>query len=127
MKKLRSLSRREREIMDVVYGAGSATANEIQERIPDPPSYSAVRATLSILERKGLLVHEEKSRRYVYRPTLDQDKARRSAMEHLLSTFFNGSAAGAMLTLLEQADSDIPAEDLDRMKKLIVRARKEGR
>jgi predicted transcriptional regulator len=127
MKKQRSLSRREREIMDVVYGAGSATATEIQERMPDPPSYSAVRATLSILERKGLLSHQEDGRRYVYRPTIDQDKARRGAVEHLLTTFFNGSAAGAMLTLLERPESDIAAEDLDRMKRLVVRARKEGR
>ena len=127
MNTLQSLSRREREIMDVVYGCGSATASEVRERMASPPSYSAVRATLRILELKGLLKHEGDGRRYVYRPTLRRAKARQNAVEHLLETFFDGSAAGAVVTLLERPGSRLSPEDLDRMAALIERARKEGR
>ena len=126
MQKLRSLSRREREMMDIVYGVGSATASEVRSRMSEPPSYSAVRATLRILENKGLLKHEDDGKRYVYRPRLDRDKARRSAMDHLLQTFFEGSAAGAVVALLEQPH-DISRADFDRLARLIDRARKEGR
>src|SRR5438874_796135 len=101
MRKLISLSRREREIMDVAYVQSTATAGDVRERMPSPPSYSAVRATLRILEQKGLLTHEDDNRRYVYRPTLPRNKARDGAIEHLLATFFQGSAAGAVMTLLE--------------------------
>jgi predicted transcriptional regulator len=127
MKSLQSLSRREREIMDIVFGMASATASEVRDRMPDPPSYSAVRATLRILEHKGVLKHEHDGKRYVYRPTLHPSKARRSAIEHLVNTFFDGSAAGAVLTLLERPGSEISADDLDRMAELIDRARREGR
>jgi len=127
MKPLQSLSRREREIMDIVFGTGSATASEVRDRMPDPPSYSAVRATLRILEQKGVLKHEHDGKRYVYRPTLNPNKARRNAIEHLVNTFFDGSAAGAVLTLLELPGSEISTNDLDRMVQLIDRARKEGR
>lgn len=126
MQTLRSLSRREREMMDILYGMGQATASEVRSRMSDPPSYSAVRATLRILENKGLLKHEDDGKRYVYRPRLDRDKARRSAMDHLLETFFEGSAAGAVMALLEQPDG-ISAADFERMAVLIERARKEGR
>jgi len=127
MHKLQKLSRREREMMDIVFRAGRVTAAEVREQMTDPPSYSAVRATLSILERKGLLRHEDDGRRYVYRPTLRRETAARNAVEHLVTTFFEGSAADAVLALLERPDLDIPREDLDRMAKLIERARKEGR
>jgi predicted transcriptional regulator len=127
MKPLQSLSRREREIMEIVFGTGSATASEVRDRMPDPPSYSAVRATLRILEQKGVLKHEHDGKRYVYRPTLNPNKARRNAIEHLVNTFFDGSAAGAVLTLLELPGSEISTNDLDRMVQLIDRARKEGR
>lgn len=127
MSKLRSLSRREREVMDIVYRGGSATAGDVQDQMVDPPGYSAVRTTLRILESKGLLKHEFDGKRYVYRPRLPRDKARQSAMEHLLSTFFEGSAAGAVLALLERPGSAIPAEELDRIAERIERARKEGR
>ncbi len=127
MKQLQSLSRREREMMDIVLAAGTATAGEVRERMPDPPSYSAVRATLRILERKGMLTHEHDGKRYVYRSAINPLKARRSAIEHLVNTFFDGSAAGAVLTLLEQPHADISPADLDRMAELIERARREGR
>lgn len=127
MRKLQTLSRREREIMDIVFRAGNATAGEVRESMSDPPSYSAVRATLRILEQKGLLRHVHDGRRYVYRPTVQLDKARQGAIEHLLTTFFEGSAADAVLTLLERPGIEISAEDFDRMAQLIDRARKEGR
>ena len=121
------LSRREREIMDIVYGMESAAAGEVRERMSNPPSYSAVRATLRILEQKGLLQHQHDGRRYVYRPTVHRNKARRNAIDHLLNTFFEGSAAGAVLTLLERPGAEIATDDLDRMAALIERARREGR
>jgi predicted transcriptional regulator len=129
MKPLKTLSRREREIMDVLYAAegASATVGEIRSRIPLPPSYSAVRATLRILERKGLLRHEEDGARYVYKPVLPRREARRGALEHLLTTYFNGSAAGAVLSLLERPGTELTSEELDRMAKLIEQARNEER
>lgn len=129
MKRLKSMSRREREIMDIVYASegASATAGEIQARLSSPPSYSAVRATLRILEQKGFLKHEEDGTRYVYKPVLARDKARQGAIEHLLSTFFNGSAAGAVLTLLEHPGTELTPQELDRLAKLIEQARNEER
>jgi predicted transcriptional regulator len=124
---MRTLSRREREIMDVLYSAGSASAGEVQRRIPSPPGYSAVRATLRVLEHKGLITHEHDGKRYIYRPTVNRSRARRNAMQHLLDTFFDGSAAGAMMALLETPAAELTREDLDRMAALIERARKEGR
>jgi len=127
MKPFQGLSRREREISDIVFAAGSATAGEVRERMAEPPSYSAVRATLRILEQKGVLRHEDDGRRYVYRPTGNPNRARRNAVEHLVNTFFNGSAAGAVLTLLEHADTQMSDDELDRMAALIQRVRGEGR
>ena len=129
MKRLKTLSRREREIMDILYAfdGASATASEIRSRIPSPPSYSAVRATLRILEQKGVLRHEANGASYVYKPVLTRQKARQGAIEHLLTTFFNGSAAGAVLTLLEHPGTELSTEELDRMAKLIEQARNEER
>lgn len=127
MKKLQSLSRREREMMDVVYRAERATAAEIRDLIPNPPSYSAVRATLRILEEKGLLRHEFDGKRYVYLARVDRDRAMQGALDHLVSTFFQGSAMSAVMTLLEQPGMEMSAEEMDRMTVLIARARKEGR
>lgn len=124
---LTRLSRREREIMDVLFQMGRASAGEIHKRIPSPPSYSAVRATLRILEEKGFLKHEDDGKRYIYRPVVGQSQARRSAVDHLLTTFFGGSAADAVTALLETPGQDISQEELDRMAALIERARKEGR
>lgn len=126
MQTLRPLSRREREIMDIIYRAGSVTAGEVQERLTDPPSYSAVRATLRILENKGFLRHESDGARYVYQPILDRKRARRGAITHVVETFFEGSTASAVLALLEQPGKISQAE-FERMTALIERARKEGR
>jgi BlaI family penicillinase repressor len=129
LKRLKTLSRREREIMDIVYASegASAAAGEIRSRLPSPPSYSAVRATLRILEQKGFLKHEADGSRYVYKPVLARHKARQGAIEHLLATFFNGSAAGAVLTLLERPGTELTTEELDRLATLIEQARNEER
>jgi BlaI family transcriptional regulator, penicillinase repressor len=121
------LSRRERQIMDVLYRLGRATAAEILAAIPDPPGYSAVRAMLRVLEDKKHIRHEEKDLRYVYSPVVPRDKARRSAVAHLLDTFFDGSAEQAVATLLNVSARDLKAEDFDRLAGLIEQARKEGR
>jgi predicted transcriptional regulator len=121
------LSRRERQIMDVIFRRGDATVSDVLGGLPEPPSYSAVRATLAILEGKGLLHHRKEGRRFVYFPTTTRRKARRSALEHILNTFFDGSAEGAVAALLEMQSSDLSPETLDRIKKLIKEAEKEGR
>jgi predicted transcriptional regulator len=120
------LSRRERQIMDVVYRLGRATAAEVLAEMPEPPSYSAVRAMLRLLEEKGHVRHEQDGPRYVYLPTVNRDKARRSAMRHLVRTFFDGSTEDAVAALL-QNDAGISDEELARLAKLIDGAKKEGR
>ena len=121
------LSRRERQIMDVLYRRGRATAAEILEGIPDPPSYSAVRAMLRVLEEKKHIRHEAEDLRYVYLPVVPREKARRSAVAHLLDTFFDGSTEQAVATLLNVSARDLKPEDFDRLTALIEQARKEGR
>ena len=114
-----NLSRRERQIMDVVYRLGEASAAEIQENLPSPPSYSAVRAQLVILEEKGALTHTKKSRRYIYRPTVAPHRAKRSALRRLLSTFYGGSAENLVASLLDPEDSKLPAKEIDRIRKMV--------
>ncbi len=121
------LSRRERQIMDILYRRGRVTAAEVREALPDPPSYSAVRALLRLLEEKGHVRHEEEGLRYVFLPTLGREKAKRSALKHLLETFFEGSAEQAVATLLDVSVSKLSPEDLDRLSRLIREARKGGR
>jgi predicted transcriptional regulator len=123
---LAALSRRERQIMDVLFERGRATAAEVQAAIADPPSYSAVRALLRILEDKGHVRHEQDGPRYVYLPRLDREKARRSALRHVVQTFFDGSAGQAMTALLDAGADRLTAEELERMAALIERARKES-
>lgn len=119
------LSRRERQIMDIVYARGQATAAEVTAAMPDPPSYSAVRALLRILEQKGHLRHQQAGPRYVFLPTVSRDRARRSALRNLVRTFFDGSAAQAAAALIDQAQ--LSDEDFDRLATAIDKARKEGR
>ena len=113
--------------MDVLYQKGRATAAEVLETIPDPPSYSAVRATLRVLEQKGHLRHEHDGARYVYRPTGNREKVRLSALDQLLTTFFDGSAETVVATLIERQKGKLTPEELDRLSILIDEARKEGR
>ena len=125
--KQHTLSRRERQIMDVLYRRGRATAAEIHQDLPDPPSYSAVRAMLRVLEEKKHVRHEEKDLRYVYLPVVPREKARRSAAVHMVETFFDGSAEQAIATLLDVSSRELSDEDFDRLSALIEKARKEGR
>jgi predicted transcriptional regulator len=120
------LSRRERQILDILYKDGRATAAEVQAGLADPPSYSAVRALLRILEDKGHVRHEQDGPRYVYRPTVGRDNAQRSAMRHVLQTFFEGSAEQAISALLDDASSRLSAAELERLARLIDTARKTG-
>ena len=120
-----SLSRRERQILDVLYARGSATAADVLSALPDPPSYSAVRALLRILESKGHARHEQQSTRYVYFPVVPRDRARRSALTRIVKTFFEGSAAQAAAALLDS--SSLSDEELAHLSSLIERARREGR
>lgn len=120
------LSNRERQIMDILYQKGSATAAEVQAALPDPPSYSAVRATLRILEEKGQVRHEQDGPRYVFRPAVARDKAKRTAVRHLLQTFFDGDPELAMATLLAESSSQLGDEDFDRLEQMIEEARRKG-
>ena len=120
------LSRRERQIMDVIYRRGRATAADVLEGLPDPPSYSAVRALLRLLEEKGHVHHEQDGPRYVYVPTVARDRARRTALKHVVRTFFDGSATEAVAALLD-GETRLADAELDRLSALIEQARKEGR
>jgi predicted transcriptional regulator len=122
----RNLSRRERQIMDILYQRGRASASEIHEALPDRPSYSAVRAKLRVLEEKGHVRHQEQALRYVYLPTLARDTARRSALRHMVSTFFEGSVEDTVAALLDLSAANLSKQDLDRISSLIEEAKKEG-
>jgi predicted transcriptional regulator len=123
---LPDLSRRERQILDVLYKTGRATAADVQQGLPNAPSYSAVRTLLRILEDKGHVRHEEDGARYVYLPTIERDRAKRSALRHMLNTFFEGSATQAIAALLDEDAKRLSREDWSRLEQLIDRARKEG-
>jgi len=123
----KSLSRRERQIMDIVYEMREASALQVLERLPSPPSYSAVRALLRVLEQKGHLTHRQDGPRYVYAPLLARDKARRSALRDLLQTFFDNSTEDAVATLLDLSEDSLSEEDYRRLLALVRKARKEGR
>lgn len=117
------LSRRERQIMDLLFQAGQATAAEIRVGMPDPPSDSAVRTHLRILEQKGHIQHEQDGPRYLYRPTVAKQHATRSALRHMVTTFFNGSAENAMAALLGDSKSQLSEAQFDRLEDMIRQAR----
>jgi predicted transcriptional regulator len=120
------LSRRERQIIDILYTQGRATAAEVQASLPDPPSYSAVRAMLRILEEKGHVRHQQDGPRYVYLPTIARDSAKKSALRHMLQTFFDGSAEQAISALLDDQSARLSDAELDRLAKMIQQARRTG-
>jgi predicted transcriptional regulator len=120
------LSRRERQIMDVIYRRGRATAAEVLEDIPNPPSYSSVRALLRLLEEKGHVRHEQDGPRYVFLPIVNRERARKSALKHVVRTFFDGSATDAVAALLD-GDRQLDSSELDRLSAMIDEARREGR
>jgi predicted transcriptional regulator len=121
-----TLSRRERQIMDVLYQHRRASAADIRASLPNAPSYSTVRALLRILEEKGHVRHEEEDLRYVYFPAVPRERVRRRALQHLLETFFDGSAAQAVAALLDPSTARVSEDDLDRISKLIAKVRKGG-
>lgn len=119
------LSRRERQIMDVVYRLNAASAAEVQAAMPDPPSYSAVRAQLTILEEKGYLKHEKRSRKYIYSPTVAPSRAKRSALKNLLATFFDNSAENLVAALLDPKDQKLTQDEIEKIHRLIEEDRVE--
>jgi BlaI family penicillinase repressor len=125
--KANELSRRERQIMDFLYQTGRATASAVLEALPDPPGYSAVRATLRILEHKGHVRHEEDGRAYVYVPVVRKDAARKRALAHVVRTFFDNSAEQALAALVDLAGPKADGAALDRIRKIIDQAKREGR
>lgn len=124
---LDGMSRRERQIMDFLFQSGKASVGEVMDGIPNPPGYSAVRATLRTLEQKGRVVHEEDGRAYIYRPTVRREAARRSALTHVLKTFFDNSAEQAVAALLELKGPKLSDAELERVLRLVNDAKKEGR
>lgn len=121
------LGRRERQIMDVVYRRGQASVSEVRGDLPDPPSYSAVRAMLGLLEDKGYLRHRQQGLKYVYLPAEDTSKVRNSALEHMVRTFFGGSPELAVAALLEMQDSKLSTKEKQYLSQLIKKAQQEGR
>lgn len=120
------LTRRERQIMDVLYSEGSASAARVRRSLPDPPSYSAVRALLRILLDKGEIRYQKRGNRYIYRPARSRRKAARSALSRVLNTFYEGSLANAVAGLLEVSDGELSEDEWSRLTALIERARREN-
>src|SRR5215467_989283 len=121
------LGRRERQIMDVIYRRGRASVTEVRNDLPDPPSYSAVRAMLGLLEDKGYLRHQQEGLKYVYLPADDTGKVSKSALQHLVRTFFGGSPERAVAALLEMSDNRLSSKDKHYLAQLIKKAQQEGR
>jgi predicted transcriptional regulator len=127
MNQEQNLSRRERQIMDVLHANGQASVAEVLAALPEPPGYSAVRALLRILEEKGHVRHRREGARYVYVPRTAPEAARRSALKRVVSTFFQGSVSQAMAALLETPDTELSDTELNHLQQLIKKAKKEGR
>jgi predicted transcriptional regulator len=127
MKGQKNLSRRERQIMDIVYVMGRVSVAQVLERIPNPPSYSAIRALLKVLEKKGHLTHKQEGPRYIYFPTLPREEARQNALKHIKQTFFDNSTEDVVAALLNISEGSLSEIDYKRLSELIKKARKEGR
>src|SRR5688572_26998431 len=121
------LSRRERQIMDALYTLGEATVGEVMDNIPDPPSYSAVRATLRVLEEKEHVKHKQDGPRYLYLPIVPRDKARSHALKHLVGTFFGGSVEQAVMALLSMPETKMSDDQLEKLAEQVRQAEEEGR
>jgi predicted transcriptional regulator len=121
------LTRREREIMDILYRLGRASAQEVLNGMAEPPSYSAVRALLRLLEERGHVKHVEDGTRYVYLPAVTRSEARKKALSHVVATFFGGSVEQAMLTLVESSRSKLSTDELERLSEIVERAKMEGK
>src|SRR3989440_11169922 len=127
MSALAGLSRRERQIMEILYQRGKASANEVREAMEDAPGYSAVRAMLRVLEEKGHVKHQEEGLKYVYVPVVAREKAKRTAVQHVLDTFFAGSPEQIVAALLDVSASRLTRAELDRMSEMIEKAKREGK
>ena len=127
MKFLKNLSRRERQIMDIVYELNMVTVAQVLELIPDPPSYSSIRALLRVLEEKGHLKHTQQGPRYIYSPTLPREEASQNALKHVLKTFFDNSTEDVVEALLNISEEDLSEEEYKRLSKMIKKAQIEGR
>jgi len=114
-----NMSRRERQIMDIIFQLGKATAQEVLDNLSDPPSYSAVRALLNTMEKKGLLKHSKESRKYVYEPVVAEQKARKNAINHLLETFFEGKPEKLVASLLDPKDEVLDKQEIAEIRKMI--------
>ena len=121
-----ALTRRERQIMDILYRRGRATAGEVMDDLPGDPHYSTVRTQLRVLEEKGHVTHEEQGLRYVYMPAVPRRAARKSALRHLVDTFFDGSAEQVVAAVLGGEGAKLSEEELDRIAELVEKAKKEG-
>lgn len=121
------LGHRERQIVDAVFRLGEASVGDVLEVLPDPPTYSTVRKMMSLLEEKGMLKHRREGTKYIYRPVKSRETASRSAVKHLLATFFSGSATDAVNAILDAASDNLRKEDFDRLRKMIDQARREGK
>jgi predicted transcriptional regulator len=127
MRLWQDVSRRERQILDVLYARGEATVSEVQTGMPAPPSYSAVRAMLRKLEEKGHVMHDVMGPRYVYRPVVPREKAQDSALERVMQTFFDGSPSRAVQAILDASSTELTDGELSELAEMIERARKRGR
>ncbi len=121
------LSRRERQILEILYQRGKAAASEVREAMEDAPSYSAVRTLLGVLEEKGHIKHRAEGLRYVYTPVIGREKAKRTAVKHLLDTYFNGSPEQIVAALLDVSSTKLTREELDRMTEMIEKAKREDK
>ena len=122
-----ALTRRERQVMDILFRAGEATVAEVMDGLPDPPTYSAVRSVLRILAEKGLVTHKEDGPRYVYLPAANPERAREDALKHVIHTFFDGSTEQAVTALLRISDAELDDEEVARLRDRIAKARVSGR
>jgi len=125
-KTLNQLSRRERQIMDIIYSRGTATAAEVRDALPDPPSYSAVRALLKVLEEKGVAQHVQDGPRYVYTATVKRDRVKNSALKHVMQTFFDNSTEHVVSALIDLKETRLTDAEYRRLKALIDQARRKG-
>lgn len=122
----RDLGRRERQIMDIIYQLGEASVGDVLENMDSPPSYSSVRTMIRILENKGFLKHRSEANKYIYSPRQKRETASRSALRHLMQTFFSGSATDTIAAILGDNSENLSEQDLDRLEEIIEQARKEG-
>jgi len=127
MSAVEGLSRRERQILEILIERGKASASEVRSAMTDAPSYSAVRTLLKVLEDKGHVRHRAEGLRYVYLPTIGRERAKKNAVKHLMKTYFNGSAEQIVAALLDVSSTQLTREELNRMAQMIEKAKQEGK